>query len=147
MGAKPSGIYKKGEVTLEELIQDIKNQNTIKKVGSIHTFSGIVRASSKEGIPVKGMKIDAYQELATHRIQEICEAIKEMPGILDIRMVHFFGEFEVSEELVHVVVAASHREEGFKALRDAVGKYKHDIAVWKKEYFEDGTSEWVHQSE
>ncbi|MFX1385348.1 MAG: molybdenum cofactor biosynthesis protein MoaE [Promethearchaeota archaeon] len=140
-----SGIYPKGEFTLEEIIQSIKNHHLIKKVGSIHTFSGIVRETSKNNKPVKGIKIDAYIELANQSINKICEDIKKQLGIIEIVLIHFYGEFELSEELVYVVVASGHREEGFKALRSAVERYKKEIAVWKREDFQDGTSEWVHQ--
>ena len=45
---------------------------------------------------------------------------------------------------MHVFIASSHRAEGFKSLRDAVEMYKKEIAVWKREDFQNGTSEWVH---
>lgn len=139
-----SGIYDKGEIDLEKIVKSIKNKRDIDKVGSIHTFSGIVRSTSKDGKPVKGLKIDSYDELANSSINKICEDIKKREGIIDIILVHFKGEFNLSEDLVHVVVASSHREEGFSALRDAVERYKKEIAVWKREDFQDGVSEWVH---
>ncbi|MHA1241140.1 MAG: molybdenum cofactor biosynthesis protein MoaE, partial [Promethearchaeota archaeon] len=77
-------------------------------------------------------------------INKICMEIKEIPGIVDIIIVHFKGVFDIKDELVHVIIASSHREEGFKALRLAVENYKKEIAVWKKEVFLDGNSEWVH---
>ena len=51
---------------------------------------------------------------------------------------------EINPEAHHVVVASSHRVEGFASLREAVEMYKKEIAVWKREDFDDGTSEWVH---
>ena len=139
-----SGIYDKGEISLEKIINSIKYSHDIEKVGSIHTFSGIVRGTSKDGKAVKGLKIDAYDEMANNSILKICKEIKNREGILDIILVHFKGDFNLSEELVHVVVASSHREEGFTSLRDAVERYKKEIAVWKREDFQDGISEWVH---
>jgi len=139
-----SGVYPKGMISLDKVIQSIKTNNDIKNVGSIHTFSGIVRATSKNGAHVLGMKIDAYVELANKSINKICNEIKKNKGVIDIILVHFYGDFDLSEDLVHVVVASSHREEGFVALRNAVESYKNEIAVWKRENFKDGTSKWVH---
>lgn len=139
-----SGIYSKGKITLEQMINEIKKGPNAAQIGSIHTFSGIVRNTSKDGRPVKGIKIDAYIELATKSIEEICTKIKNIEGIIDIILIHFYGQFEISEDLIHVVVASSHREEGFKALRIAVEDYKEQLAVWKREDFEDGSSEWIH---
>lgn len=139
-----SGIYNKGEISFEDIFLSIKNSHSIEEAGSIHSFVGIVRKTSKNGEPVKNMKIDAYNELANNQIKEICEGIKSKNGIIDVIMVHLKGEFEVSDDLVYVVVASAHREEGFKELRNAVEIYKKEIMVWKKEEFLNGKSEWAH---
>ncbi|KKK41835.1 hypothetical protein LCGC14_0903930 [marine sediment metagenome] len=139
-----SGIYKKGEINLEQVIASIKLHHNIKEAGSIHTFTGIVRNSSKIGKPVIGMRIDAYKELANKSIQKICSKLKQEKDIIDVKIIHFKGDFELSEDLVHVVVASSHRKEGFDTVSKAVELYKKEIAVWKRENFNDGLSEWIH---
>jgi len=139
-----SGIYEKDEISLSNIISSLKNHPKIKDAGSILTFTGIVRNTSKNGKLIRNLEIDAYDELANKSINKICKEIKEIPGIVDIIIVHFKGVFDIKDELVHVIVASSHREEGFKALKLAVEKYKKEIAVWKKEVFSDGSSEWVH---
>jgi len=139
-----SGIYNKGEITLDEIIKSVKNNPKIKKVGSIHVFTGIVRESSKGGKQVKSMKINSFDDLANKTIEDICERLKKKNGIIDVKIVHFKGNFSLSDDLVYVVVASSHREEGFGALKNAVDLYKKEIAVWKREDFIDGTSKWIH---
>jgi len=139
-----SGIYEKDEINLSNILVSLKNHPKIRDAGSILTFTGIVRNSSKNGQPIRNLEIDAYEELANKSIYKICKEIKEIPGIVDIIIIHFKGVFDIKDELVHVTVASSHREEGFKALRLAVEKYKKEIAVWKKEVFSDGSSEWVY---
>jgi molybdopterin synthase catalytic subunit len=139
-----SGIYHKGEIDLGNIIKFVKRDSKIKEAGSIHTFTGIVRWSSKTGKPVVSMKIDAFDELATESINKICLKLKQEKGIIDIIIVHLKGEFELSEDLVYVVVASAHRKEGFKVIRNAVDMYKKEIAVWKREDFKDGSSEWIH---
>lgn len=139
-----SGIYCKNKVNLDLIIQSIKNNPQIKKAGSIHTFTGIVRDSSENGKPVIGMKIDAYSELANKSINEICNELKKEKGIIDIKIIHLMGEFNLSEDIVYVVVASAHRNEGFDIINKAVEMYKKEIAVWKREDFSDGTSKWTH---
>ena len=139
-----SGIYNKGEINLETIINSIRENPEIKKAGSIHTFTGIVRESSVNGKSVISMKIDAYDELANKSINKICETLKQENGIIDIKIVHLKGDFDLSEDLVYVVVASAHRKEGFEVIRKAVDIYKKEIAVWKREDFQDGTSEWIH---
>ena len=139
-----SGIYGKNEINLSNIIFSLKNHPEIQEVGSILTFTGIVRNTSKDGKLIRSLEIDAYEELANQSINKICKEIREIPGIIDVIIIHFKGVFDITDELVHVIVASSHREEGFKALRLAVERYKKEIAVWKKEVFLDGNSEWVH---
>lgn len=139
-----SGIYNKGEIDLEHIIQSVKRDSNIEEAGSIHTFTGIVRCSSKTGKSVIGIKIDAYDELATESIKKISKKLKQEKGIIDIRIIHLKGEFELSEDLVYVVVASAHRKEGFEVISKAVDMYKKEIAVWKREDFKDGSSEWIH---
>ncbi len=138
------GIYNKGEIELESIINSIKINPKIKKAGSIHTFTGIVRDTSINGKPVVSMRIDAYDELANKSINNICERLKKEEGIIDVKIVHLKGEFDLSEDLVYVVVASAHRKEGFEVISKAVEMYKKEIAVWKKENFNDGTSECIH---
>ncbi len=139
-----SGIYDKGKIHLEKIINSLKKNSLIGNAGAILTFTGIVRNTSIDGKPVKGLKIDAYDELANNSINKICKDLKSKEGIIDVVIVHLKGEFDISDDLVYVVVASAHREEGFKALRTAVERYKKEIAVWKREDFRNGRSEWVH---
>ena len=139
-----SGIYEKGTVDFTDILRAIKMNPSIGDAGAILSFTGIVRNTSEDGISVSNLKIDAYEELANKSIETICTELKGVKGIIDLKIVHLKGQFEISEDLVYVVVASAHREEGFEILRTAVERYKKEIAVWKKEIFSDGKSEWVH---
>ncbi|MFX0019148.1 MAG: molybdenum cofactor biosynthesis protein MoaE [Promethearchaeota archaeon] len=139
-----SGIYNKGEIELDHLIKSLKENPNISKAGSIHTFTGIVRDSSNNGKSVISMKIDAYDDLANKSLTKICEKLKQKKGIIDIKIIHLKGDFRLSEDLVYVIVASAHRKEGFEVISKAVEMYKKQIAVWKREDFSDGTSEWIH---
>lgn len=139
-----SRIYKKGEITLDKLISSVRDNPNISTAGSIHTFTGIVRNSSIEDKPVVSMKIDAYDDLANKSIEKICKELKNEVGIIDVMIVHLKGDFDISDDLVYVVVASAHRKEGFNTVSKAVDMYKKEIAVWKRENFIDGTSEWIH---
>ena len=139
-----SGIYKKGEVTFENIIKSIKADSEIEEAGSILTFSGIVRKTSEDGKLVNGLIIDAYEELANKTIEEICSDINKENGIINVKIIHLIGEFSVSEDLVYVVVASAHRKEGFQALMSVVERYKKEISVWKKEMYINSDPQWIH---
>ena len=139
-----SGIYNKGKIKFEDIMKSIKLNPKIRECGAILTFTGIVRITSEDDKPVKGLKIDAYDELANKTINKICTETKKKTGIIDVKIIHLKGEFNISDDLVYVIVASAHREEGFEALRNAVEKYKKEVSVWKREEFLNGTSEWIH---
>ena len=65
---------------------------------------------------------------------------------MDVQIHHFVGEFNISEELVYVVVAGAHGTDVFPTLREAVERYKKEAPIWKKEYLESGKSYWVSES-
>jgi molybdopterin synthase catalytic subunit len=45
---------------------------------------------------------------------------------------------------VGIAVSAAHRPAAFDACRFAIEAVKHDVPIWKREVFADGTEEWVH---
>jgi molybdopterin synthase catalytic subunit len=90
------------------------------------------------------MKIDAYDDLANESINKICSKLKQEKGIIDVKIIHLKGDFALSEDLVYVVVASAHRKEGFEVINKAVDMYKKKIAVWKRENYTDGSSDWIH---
>ncbi|MHA1491285.1 MAG: molybdenum cofactor biosynthesis protein MoaE [Promethearchaeota archaeon] len=140
-----SGIYNKGELDFDKIVNSIKNHPQIKEAGAIMTFTGIVRESSiVDGKLVKSMEIDSYNELANKSINKICNEIKKRDGIIEVKIIHLKGKFDISDDLVYVIVASAHRSEGFDALRSAVEKYKKEIAVWKRENYINGSSKWIH---
>jgi molybdopterin synthase catalytic subunit len=139
-----SGIYEKGEIDFNSVLRSLKKDPNIENAGSILSFNGIVRNTSKKGKRVNSLTIDAYEELANKSIEKICQDIKKKEGIIDIKIIHLKGTFEISEDLVYVVIASAHREEGFEALRTAVERYKSEIEVWKREELKNGSSEWIH---
>ncbi|MFX1259393.1 MAG: molybdenum cofactor biosynthesis protein MoaE [Promethearchaeota archaeon] len=138
-----SGIYQKGALTFEDIYASIKKHPLIKQSGSVLTFTGIVRNTSKNGKTIKKLKIEAYDELGNRTIREICENLKNKYELIDLKIIHLKGTFEISDDLVYVVIASPHRQEGFKALMEAVERYKKKLPVWMKEDFSNGSSKWV----
>ena len=136
------GVHPKGTLTLQELIEDVKKNPNAHKIGCILTFTGVVRGITKEGVKVHKLEYEAYVEVAKIKLKEIAESLKKIPGIVDVRIHHFTGLLSVGEESVYIVVAAEHREEGFKALREAIERLKAEAPIWKKEYTEIG-SYWI----
>ena len=127
------GIHKKGEFTLSELLQSIKEKKGFPRAGAIATFVGVVRGTTLEHENVERLELQAYEEETNRVLGEICADLKKREGVVDVQIHHFVGEFSVGEDLVYVVVAGAHRENVFGVLREAVERYKSEAPVFKKE--------------
>ncbi len=124
-------VHNKGEITLMDIIGEIKKNPDLYKAGAIACFIGIVRGETQEGVPVEKLELEAYEEKANETLTNICEEIKNKEGIIDVHIHHNLGEFKVGEEVVYVVVAGGHRKELFSAFVEAVERYKKEAQIWK----------------
>jgi len=145
------GIHKKGEFSLSDLLQSVKERTDFNRAGAIATFVGVVRGETVDGENVEGLELEAYEEQANKVLGVICEELKKREGVVDVQIHHFIGDFSVGEDLVYVVVAGAHRQNVFGVLQEAVERYKHETPVFKKEHLLDETgvkeSYWVSERE
>jgi len=140
---KHAGIHNKGELSLFDVLESIKNKPDFPKAGALGVFVGVVRGETTCGEAVKKLHLEAYEEKADKVLNDICEEFRKRANVVDVQIHHFVGEFDVSEELVYVVVAGAHRTDVFPVLREAVERYKKEAPIWKKEFLESGESNWV----
>ena len=146
-----SGVHKKGEISIAELIGKIKANPRFSEAGAIAIFIGVVRGKTKTGEKVEKLEIEAYEEKANEVLRSISEDLKKHEGIVDVQIHHFLGEFKVGEDLVYVLVAGSHRQNVFPVLTEAVERYKKEVPIFKKEYVVNKSGErksyWVSELE
>jgi molybdopterin synthase catalytic subunit len=138
-----TGIDRKGTVSLEDLIGLARKNPEAYKAGAIVTFTGIVRGQTHSGEGVDKLELEAHNELAERALEKISSDLRANKGVVDVLIHHLVGAFDVGEDLVYVVVLADSRESGFTTAREAVERYKKEVAVWKKEYLADGSSRWI----
>ncbi|MBU3968168.1 MAG: molybdopterin synthase [Euryarchaeota archaeon] len=130
--------------TLESLVKRIRQTGEIEKAGAIGTFTGIVRAVS-ENARTEFLEFETYSEVARQKMDEICQQLKQKDGIIDVLMHHRTGVIQKGEDIVHIVVAAGHREQMFPVLREAIERLKAEVPIWKKEHALEGEW-WVHDT-
>ncbi len=133
MSRIPRAIAREKRRLLSETISELRQKPSYHKVGAIGTFIGVVRGENPEGDRVVGLELEAYEEKADEILEEICRDLRAREGIIDVQIYHFLGNFAVGEDLVHVVVAGSHRREVFDTLELAVERYKKEAPIFKKE--------------
>jgi len=140
-------VHEKGVLSLEKLIAEMKSKRDYHKAGAIAIFVGVVRGENPNGDKVQKLEIEAYEEKADEVLSRICQDLKARKGVVDVQIHHFYGEFNVGDDLVYVLVAGAHRENVFQVLREAVERYKKEAPIFKKEHVvtKDGEvkSYWV----
>ncbi len=132
-----AGVHEKGTLSISDLLENTKKKPDFQKVGAIAMFLGVVRGETAEGETVKGLELEAYKEKADEVLEDICRELQAKEGIVDVQIHHFTGKFQVSEELVYVLVAGGHRSHVLPVLEEAVERYKKEAPIFKKETIAD----------
>lgn len=110
--------------------------------GGLALFVGTVR-NHHEGKSVKSLKYTAYAPVAEKMIREIEQEIAQKYAIPYVRVVHRIGHLAIGDVAIYAVARADHRREAFAACEDAVERVKHEVPVWKQEFYHDGSSVFV----
>jgi molybdopterin synthase catalytic subunit len=119
-------------------------ENLGSRTGSALSFLGVARLESAGGRKkIKSLVIESYEKHANLKLEKICLEVQRKYSLSDILIVHALGTFSAGEPVVMVLVASPRRKLGFQALRDAVERYKKEPALFKKEIYRDGRSEWI----
>jgi molybdopterin synthase catalytic subunit len=110
--------------------------------GGLSMFFGIVR-NHHQGRAVRSLFYECYVSMANNQIERIRKEIKARMGLSDIHILHRIGHLEVGEIALAVSAASAHRAEAFTACEEVVERIKKEVPIWKKEFYADGTHEWV----
>lgn len=109
--------------------------------GGIATFLGLVR-NHQDGRAVLRLEYSAYEPMAEAESARIVgEAAGRWP--VSIALEHRLGALAIGDVAVAVVAASAHRAAAFEACRHVIEEVKRRVPVWKKEFYADGTVEWV----
>lgn len=107
--------------------------------GAVVTFVGRVR--DHDG----GREVVALEYSAHPSAQQVLEEIaQKLAGeALGLSVAHRVGTLGIGDVALVAVVATAHRTEAFDVCRRLVEEVKHQLPIWKRQVFADGTDEWV----
>lgn len=111
--------------------------------GAVVTFLGTVRDLTGDLVTV-ALDYEAYPGMAEKKMAEIETETRSRWPVGEIALVHRLGRLEVGEISVAVAVSCPHRHQAFEACRHAIDRLKELVPIWKKENWQDGSTEWVH---
>jgi len=111
--------------------------------GAVVTFVGVVRADQDGRHVVRALFYAAYPEMAEPLIHRLTNEVQTRWSLEGVQVQHRLGVVEVGQSSVVVVVAAHHRAQAYAASQFLIERIKRDVPIWKREQYEDGTSQWI----
>jgi len=136
------------QITEEKLqLSSIIAAITVPEAGAVSSFSGNTR-NNFNGKKVARLEYEGYIQMAEKEMKKICNEIRKKWDVLHISLNHRLGIVPVIDTSVIVAISSVHRRESLEAVHFAIDEIKAKVPIWKKEYYEDGTSfEWKENSE
>lgn len=111
------------------------------EAGAIVLFSGEVRDNTM-GKTVQYLEYEAHDSMASKLLTRILDEAREKWSLTIALAQHRTGKVAVGESAVVVITASPHRSEAYAANRYIIDHIKHELPIWKCEYFTDGTKKW-----
>lgn len=110
--------------------------------GGIDIFIGTVR-NHHEGKAVQALTYTAYAPVAEKMIRQIEQEVQQKHAVSYVRVIHRVGALEIGEKAIIAIAYAPHRREAFEACEELIERVKHEVPVWKEEFYTDGSSQFV----
>jgi molybdopterin synthase catalytic subunit len=114
-----------------------------KRIGGIATFLGIARDRSR-GRDVDGITFEHYEGMAQKKLRDIRERALKDFDILELLIIHRYGDITIGENIVLIIAGAEHRADAFNACRWAIDELKQITPIWKLEHTPEGEV-WVEE--
>jgi molybdopterin synthase catalytic subunit len=108
---------------IEGWMKEIKETCDPDSLGMILAHNGIVRATTKDGKPVKGMKL-SYDKA---KLESTVSAFKKKDGIVDIRVWINEGILRIGDDIMNVCVAGRFRTDVLPVLQELLKTIKGEI--------------------
>ena len=116
---------------IHNLMREIKAHPNFDRVGMVLCHNGVVRATSRDGRKVKGLRVAADHE----RLRQILAEQKQKPGILDIRVkIAEERDLSVGDDVMLLLVAGDIRENVIAVLSETLNLIKSTVTE-KTEYY------------
>ena len=114
------------------------------KFGASIFFTGTVR-DVNENKKVTGITYDAHDEMVIKSFEEIYQEASEKLKITDkaVFIEHTKGYLSLGDISILIAVACKHRDQAYVLSRYIIEEIKKRSPIWKKEHYEDQTTEWL----
>ncbi len=129
------------DFSIDEELRRVRARS--KRIGGLAIFLGTARDRSK-GKDVDGITFEHYEGMAQKKLREIRERALKDFGIIELLILHRYGEIGIGDNIVLIIAGAEHRAEAFQACKWAIDELKQITPIWKLEHTPEGEV-WVEE--
>ncbi len=110
--------------------------------GAIVGFVGMIR-DHDGGRGVSRLEYSAHPSAEQVLADVVTEVAEQSTSVRAVAASHRIGVLQIGEAALVAAVAADHRQAAFATCAQLVDTIKARLPVWKHQFFDDGTEEWV----
>ena len=129
------------DFSIDEELRRVRRRS--KRIGGIAMFLGAARDRSK-GKDVDRITFEHYEGMAEKKLREIRERALKDFDVIEVLVLHRYGEIGIGENIVLIIAGAEHRAEAFRACKWAIDELKQITPIWKLEHTPEGEV-WVEE--
>jgi len=133
-------LIKQGEeeITINQLIDELKKIPQIAECGAIFAFEGLVRGEEKDlSTHTLNMTTLDYDK-SQMELEKLVEDVKDKHQVKEVAVIHYLGKFQPGDPLFLVAVAGAHRQETRAALNEVIERVKYELEFQKEEETNQG---------
>lgn len=110
--------------------------------GAVVGFVGMIR-DHDGGRQVMRLEYSAHPSAPEVFAEVVAEVAGQASGIRAVAASHRIGVLHIGQAALVAAVAADHRQAAFATCAQLVDTIKARLPVWKHQFFDDGSEEWV----
>jgi molybdopterin synthase catalytic subunit len=111
--------------SVETWLDEIKSASDSKDIGIFFIHNGVVRGTTRGGVPVSALDISCNHE----RLARTIAAVEDMPGVVAARAWINEGTLNVGDDMIYALVAGDIRKNVFPAWETLVRRIKSEVIV------------------
>ena len=128
-----------GQIDLPPLWQALADEDA----GAHVVFVGRTRRRTG-GRVTEQLAYEAFRPMALEQLQRLLGEAASRWDLATALVVHRLGRVPVGEASVAVAVSSPHRGDSLQAVAWIMDQLKQRVPIWKREHFDDGTTQWIH---
>ncbi|MDQ7787255.1 MAG: molybdenum cofactor biosynthesis protein MoaE [Thermodesulfovibrionales bacterium] len=110
---------------IDQWVAEIKKNSDFQDLGMILAHNGVVRATSKEGKAVKGMRLSYKKE----RLDALLAEYRKKEGIVEVKAWINEGLLKIGDDIMYALVAGKLRKYVIPTLEEFVSRIKNEVVI------------------